>query len=1474
MKRTEIVPTTIAVRTLPCPRWTGRPLRLPTHVCRSRGVALVIALSFIVLVTFLVVAFLSTVSTEVTSTRAVSSESAAAQLAASAVQLVQGTITYATEPRTSTAVAWACQPGMIRTYGSGNDPAFTASSNPLAYYKLYSSNNMIVNGSPACNQFTDPNQANSLYKEVPQYWDSAPSLFADLNAPLVTSSGTTIFPIVDPRAADLGVEGFASSATSATLDGTITAAGQTAASGTVGNTGAPNSYSADSQARLPMPVRWMYVLRDGTMTVPDGPAVPTNSTKSLSATWSNAVPANLLPTSANPIVGRVAFWTDDECGKLNVNTASEGTYWDTLITNSGNSPVPIPISNPPPLPNPAPDYTQPIGDIPLGVIQPAQHEYQRYPGHPATTCLSTVFGNALSAYNAQTRGQLVQAITAAVPRITDLVSPTATSGTSSMGGTQLPQPGTSVPSAPLLTDFDRLYASLDEFQFAPTNRQAAQTLGSSGNATSLQNDIDSCRFFLTASSKAPELNLFGLPRVAMWPVWNSANAAKNTDFDKEMLRCSTFAMNTDAHQMIFQRAYPTSAFLDWTSIARNQQIYGYLQQLTSRPVPGFGGTFGTASGKYRTSNMDQILTEMFDYVRCTNLADNSVSASGQVATPYTGTLGPTPLSPGVAPNVGNQGFVMPITITSTDGTITHGMGRIPTVAELGLVLMKVDDRKSTSQPETASNLATTILVRNASPATVNPQTTTLVEWALVPKLASPMQGYVALPNNLRLHFKTVTLKIGSTTVSSPFPDMHDSSLNASGTRVGRMSAWRDCVVGGIMGTTGLIESSGSYGAQAAPTDSAYPTGLVAVPGTSKSLGLSSAATTTVSGQVVMELYAPDTGTVSGTPLQTFTFNFNTSGGAAAPVPIPNLYYSTSPYTSPDPPYNTIAPTNAWYGAFRSGPSNYTAGATAIFTWPASNLTKNGSRLNGTLYDYFGGVDSTTHLGTDVVRSVVPNGILNGTAVAGDLRDVAMSQNNVQTATVTPVPATTYSLAFARDPTTHLAVAPSNTTYGACSLRSGLLFTAPGWSQGALSSAIPITSYSTEPEVPTQDPTSPSPLGVPFPGDWDNGTGLMPDGPWANKPDEGTALTTAVPYIGSYESFESYAGQTPTLFSPNRQISSPVMFGSLPAGWLAATSTGPAQPWRTLLFRPATLLSTSNPHPGGSDATIRDHLLLDLFWMPVVEPYGISEPFATSGKVNLNTQIAPFTYITRTTGLRGVLKSVMVTALNPTMNSDGSGSKFASNYKQPYNAQNAYGYHINGQATTRYPIDRDQTISQIITQPASFTAIPAPADTTTNNAYPEFGRTSHTAALPNFFVSASQICDLPLVPQGTQASGVQAFWQQNTLTGDNSLERPYSMIYPRVTTKSNIFTVHVLAQSLKKIATDPSQAVWNENKDQVLGEFRGSYTIEKYYDPNNDDITSDSAGQSTCPASSDGTISATAGLRSTKWRLLGAKRFGQ
>ena len=64
----------------------------------------------------------------------------------------------------------------------------------------------------------------------------------------------------------------------------------------------------------------------------------------------------------------------------------------------------------------------------------------------------------------------------------------------------------------------------------------------------------------------------------------------------------------------------------------------------------------------------------------------------------------------------------------------------------------------------------------------------------------------------------------------------------------------------------------------------------------------------------------------------------------------------------------------------------------------------------------------------------------------------------------------------------------------------------------------------------------------------------------------------------------------------------------------------------------------------------DHLWMDYFWMPVVQPYVISEPFSTAGKVNMNYQILPFQYIRRATALHAVMKAEKILAI-PNRNVD-------------------------------------------------------------------------------------------------------------------------------------------------------------------------------------------------------------------------------
>jgi uncharacterized protein (TIGR02600 family) len=305
-----------------------------------------------------------------------------------------------------------------------------------------------------------------------------------------------------------------------------------------------------------------------------------------------------------------------------------------------------------------------------------------------------------------------------------------------------------------------------------------------------------------------------------------------------------------------------------------------------------------------------------------------------------------------------------------------------------------------------------------------------------------------------------------------------------------------------------------------------------------------------------------------------------------------------------------------------------------------------------------------------------------------------------------------------------------------------------------------------------------------PGDWDNGFSVVMDGPYINKADEGNILgiystPPSSPYFDA--SIWNVEGVNGAMFSPNRMIPSAGMLGSLPTGVVSG------QPWQTLLFRPA-----QAAHKGMSAP--RDHLLLDLFWMPVAEPYAISEPFSTAGKVNLNYQIQPFTYITRNTALRSVLASERVARVR---RSDAN----------VYKTRPATGSGLTSDA--RRAINLDET----------------------GGTLRQFRERFQNGGI---FLSPTEICDVFLVPEGetwTSDSAALSEWYGDNfaLVGDNTRERPYANLLGRLTTKSNTFTVHYTVQALKKVPGS-QPGTWTEGKDKVLGTLRGSTMIERYLDP--------------------------------------------
>ena len=124
-------------------------------------------------------------------------------------------------------------------------------------------------------------------------------------------------------------------------------------------------------------------------------------------------------------------------------------------------------------------------------------------------------------------------------------------------------------------------------------------------------------------------------------------------------------------------------------------------------MPGFGGRF---SQKY-PADRDQILTQIFDYIRCTNLVDPGLggypitaTATGNGTWPrLTNQFVPAIRTPPSA-NGSNQllglGQVMPIRIGNT-----VGFGRFAAIKEIALVYVCVGDGANAASNDPATNLA-------------------------------------------------------------------------------------------------------------------------------------------------------------------------------------------------------------------------------------------------------------------------------------------------------------------------------------------------------------------------------------------------------------------------------------------------------------------------------------------------------------------------------------------------------------------------------------------------------------------------------------------------------------------------------------------------------------------------------------------------------------------------------------------------
>ncbi len=609
---------------------------------RRRGAALVISLALVVLMTVLVVSYFASTTTDLSSTTDYASSVETGLMAETALNVAIGQINDATKTAAAGGGgaanrAWASQPGMIRTYDS--------SGNVDTIYKLYSADNMRIEvGSASWNALTE------FTADTPSTWNDEGSEeeFVNLNAP-ITSGGDTLYPILNP---DLSPD----NPDSPDVEGVQ---------------GFDPGLSPDGSDKAPMPVRWLYLTDAGDLQTYAGISDPST------------------------IVGRIAFWADDESAKVNINTSSEGNYWDIPRIQNEEEQGAFGGGG-------KRDSVEPWG---YSTSIPAGNEFQRLAGHPAFTSLSSVLGDLLPSniyyddsfvYDSQL-----------VPYYS--LSPRIAEGGSRAGTIRAVPIGGNTAHIDILVDSDRMYTSVDELIFPSSILKQDNGYKERDHTRAPHNRftddyLAERSFFMTASSNAPETTLFNTPRIGIWPL------QQDTDVRNEQDDLTAFATSLDngSTPYFFQRASvaysidvsdedtkesnrpldpanlgssqdPTADAL----IGRNQELLRYLDRMSQERIPGMGASFATKYSTEGESDRRQIIGQFFDYIRSNiNTAANAETLSPRYS--Y------TPRSPtGSERSLPGYGSVIPARV-SLGGEEVQGFGRTYSIREASLVFMASD----------------------------------------------------------------------------------------------------------------------------------------------------------------------------------------------------------------------------------------------------------------------------------------------------------------------------------------------------------------------------------------------------------------------------------------------------------------------------------------------------------------------------------------------------------------------------------------------------------------------------------------------------------------------------------------------------------------------------------------------------------------------------------------------------------------
>lgn len=1243
------------------------------HLVARRGSILVAVLGITALIMVLVLGVLSLGRDSTRRSNSVADGLEAEALAGLPAEIIATQLKRATTQTVApdgSPLLWASQPGMIRVFGT-QVPAGKDRAQAEMHYRLYSA--------PVINSTTLDVAAEAAALAD---WASQPAVFTDLNEPVAsTRSGQldTVYLIVDPAATGR-VEGFAL------------------------RSPAPG---ADAGAHpMPMPAAWIYVLKDGRLVVP-------HSTSGTSASFSPEVVTRL-----NPVVGRIAFWTDDESCKLNVNTASEAAAWDVPRANTRT-------------------------ERGWAASPPSAQEYHRMAGHPAFTSLSPVlrgFGRAsvldpqwpkpdpLDPQDVESSAAWLQyqnCYQALTPH--GMVMPWTTGSVAKQ---------------------DRHYASVEELRLDPQR----QNNGKNAGFLMDPDDARLAKFFLTTHSVAPELNPFGGPKIALWSLPQDTAARTNEDW--RISQSSAFNSSlttTDRHEFAFQRyadwtgpAGPGSSQSstdDWSQVPRNRELYAWLQSMTSASIPGYGGRF---VDKYGTVSRDQILTSMFDMMRW--------SGNGASLPPAPGEASPQ----GVA-----EHSALPLTVPG------HGFGRFPTITEVAVVFVFTDvERMEDGTPrdddhdgicDRATKLRAFMVVNPFVPAAGPPAVSPA--WSL--RYRRLMHWYVGPGITLNLPGGSV---LDRCVLSGSLP------LNTGLPWGGHASAYAGFAAQ-------FLQADGSLRRIGGRDDPARDFPFISLTDVklSPADGRPGSPLAFSGGNIIVDIMrvdAPAQPPRAGDSIQSIELVF-----PPAALPVPELRVD-----------------------------DFVAGPRAVEDHFKPVLVNGEMRL------------PLIQRG-DIVRSMVlnPDGPSHGDVRLLALRPELLGDDAIGWF----VPHADYGTTKAEAQTLRDGAYMTTGQYGVSGPGGGPQSTMhtggkllPGVTFAG--NAVPaVTSLLNGAMQPPVGGDAGGRLG-----DWESGGGVLEDGPFVNRSESWPQ--------GAF----TRGGTALNLNEGVSHAASAVMFGAIPSGGYggrvnasdAAVETTP-RPWQTLLFCPNPAGRTSAASgPGRYDSKARDHfgfasppdhLWMEFFWLPVTQPWALSRGLATAGKVNMNFQMMPYTWIHRATAMHGAMKGVRVTAISTAAMMAGG--------------ESAKGQEDGGPlgATFRYEINADKTLAAFEERFDSGDIFRTPSDICEMFLVPRriAGQSYEVKGLAPPDPAALEAKDMTGWWNGAEADPADAF----EATGDNLREAPYAALQPRLCTQSNVFRVHYRVQYLRKSRSTRPE-VWDEKQDHVAGERRGSDVIERRYSP--------------------------------------------